>query len=138
MTTLRRTRAILLVAVLLTALVAACGGDDDDDAGTDSGTTASTAADEEEEEEEEEEGGGEATGIVIEGFAFSGLEATAGETATVTNNDNTNHTFTADDGSFDTGEIGGGESAEFTAPEAGIYAVHCEIHSTMKGELTVS
>jgi plastocyanin len=131
MTILRRIGAIV-VAVLLVSTLGACGGDDDDDdTGTDD-TTATTAAD---------DGGGDADagGIVIQGFAFSGLEVTAGETVTVTNKDNTNHTFTADDDSFDAGEVPGGESVELTVPdEAGTYAVHCEIHSTMKGELTVS
>ena len=135
MTTRRRTASLLLLLVtLLAGGLLACGGDDADDS-TDSGTTETTEAG-----DDGDGGGGEAAeGIVIKGFAFSGLAVAAGETVTVSNEDDVNHTLTADDGSFDAGEIRGGSSADLAVPdEPGDYAVHCEIHSTMKGTLTVS
>lgn len=77
--------------------------------------------------------------IVIENFAFSNLEVKAGTTLTIQNRDGTEHTFTADDKSFDAGHVPAKGSVQFTAPKAaGTYKVHCEIHSTMKGELKVS
>ena len=139
MTRMRRGRVVVLAVVLLAG--AACGGDDDDDAAGDDTTTTTAAADSTTTTEATEAtDGGEAGGrIVIEGFAFSGLEVVAGEPATVTNNDNSTHTFTSDDGAFDSGEVGAGDTVDLEVPdEPGEYAVHCEIHSTMKGVLTVT
>lgn len=84
---------------------------------------------------------GQATGatITIKGFAFSPtpLKAKAGDTITVTNLDNTNHSVTADDNSFDTNPFSSG-SKTFTVPTAGTFKFHCKIHSTMTGEIDVS
>jgi plastocyanin len=78
--------------------------------------------------------------IVIKDFSFSGLDVRAGAALVIQNQDNTEHTFTADDKSFDSGKIGGKSSVQFTAPRtSGTYKVHCEIHPTqMKGELKVT
>lgn len=81
------------------------------------------------------------TVINIKDSAFSpdSLTVKAGETITVTNNDFTGHSVTADDGSFDTGVLGSGQSGSFTAPtKPGTYAFHCQMHPTiMKGTLIV-
>ena len=66
------------------------------------------------------------------------LEATAGGTITVTNTDDTAHTLTADDGAFDTGDIGGAGTATFTVGGPGRYRYHCDIHNYMTGTVTVS
>jgi plastocyanin len=114
-----RRLAPVLAALFLAALLAACG-DDGGDAG-DGG------------------GGGAGDEVVIADFAFtipSGLSA--GATLTVRNDDSTTHTFTADGGEFDTGNVGGSESAEIELPDApGDYGVHCEIHRSMSGTVTV-
>jgi plastocyanin len=81
------------------------------------------------------------TVITIKDFAFSPtpLKAKAGATITVKNNDGTTHTFSANDNSFDTGEIAGGASATVTLPaKAGTVAYHCNIHSSMKGSIQVT
>ena len=81
--------------------------------------------------------GGGAT-ISIANFTFSDTSAKAGSTVTVSNNDSTKHTVTADDGSFDV-TVDPGKSVTFTAPStAGAVKFHCKIHSTMHGTLTVT
>jgi plastocyanin len=44
---------------------------------------------------------------------------------------------TADDGSFDSGELPGGTSFAITAGAPGAYAYHCTIHAGMTGSLVV-
>lgn len=71
------------------------------------------------------------------GFVFHTTPVKAGSTVTVKNNTQTQHTVTADDGSFDV-TIDGGKTATFTAPAAGTYKFHCSIHTFMHGALTVT
>lgn len=64
-----------------------------------------------------------------------------GETLNVINATNEAHTLTADDGSFDTGEVGPGEEValEVTSDVAvGANSFHCSYHSDMRGTLVVS
>ena len=79
-------------------------------------------------------GGG---GITINDFAFSAGTGTAGQPITITNDDGPTHTVTADDGSFDA-KVAGGKTGTITVAAAGTYAFHCNIHSSMKGTLTVA
>jgi len=82
-------------------------------------------------------GGGAA--LTIKDFTFSALTVPAGATVTVTNADGQAHSVTANDKSFDTKVIDGGGTATFVAPgAAGAYAIHCTIHPTMKGTVTVT
>ena len=95
-----------LLVLALGAGITACGSDDGDGAAKSPPTsaagtgTAATAG----------------TAITIKDFAFEprALQAKAGDTITVTNTDDTTHTVTADDGVFDTGDIGGTGDAMFT------------------------
>jgi plastocyanin len=75
--------------------------------------------------------------VTIKGFAFSPktLAVKAGAKVKVTNKDGTTHTFTANKGAFDTGDIDGGSSATVTIKKPGTYAYHCNIHSSMKGTI---
>jgi len=77
--------------------------------------------------------------ISIEGFAFSALDPVApGTEIGVVNLDGAEHTLTADDGLFNTGGVGAGTAASFTAPDApGTYTFICNIHPTMTGSFTV-
>jgi plastocyanin len=124
---LARSAAALTAAFVLT--LAACGGGDDDDgsvADTAAGTAATAAA------------AGEPV-VEIAGFAFGGVTSVpAGTVLTVVNNDSAPHTFTADDGSFDSGAIQPGASFEITLSTAGTVAFHCEFHSSMTGSITVT
>lgn len=59
----------------------------------------------------------------------------AGSTLTVTNDDETVHTLTADDKSFDTGDLDGGAKATVKIGAPGKYAYHCDIHNYMTGTI---
>lgn len=48
------------------------------------------------------------------------------------------HTVTADDGSFDSGDLPSGEDWDWEFDTAGTYAYHCKYHASMKGSITVA
>ena len=75
--------------------------------------------------------------VTIKDFKFSPktLTVKAGSKITVKNSDSTTHTFTADKGAFNSGDIDGGSSATVTVKKPGTYAYHCNIHNYMKGTI---
>lgn len=77
--------------------------------------------------------------VEIVEFEFDPEEITvpAGTTVTFTNQDAAAHTATADDSSFDTQELGKGDSAEETFDEPGTYTYYCRFHVFMKGSVVV-
>lgn len=77
--------------------------------------------------------------VQIKNFSFSPSTLTVkkGTTVTFTNSDSANHTVTADDGSFDTGNISSGTSQTITFSKTGNFSYHCSVHPTMKGTITV-
>jgi len=81
-----------------------------------------------------------ATTITIHNFSFHPptLTVKAGTTITVKNSDDTDHTVTALDGSFNTGPIPGGKSATFTVAKAGTFPYHCNIHNYMTATIQVT
>ena len=116
-------RSALVGAILILALVAAgCGGDEGN--GGDGGA---------------DTGGGGATSITIAGFAYDPSTVTVSSGATdieITNEDDTDHTFTLDDDSVDQ-EIAAGESATVTVDVSSTTGFHCTIHPDMTGTLEV-
>ena len=58
-------------------------------------------------------------------------------TVTFVNNDSSPHTVTADDGSFDSGNLPAGQSWAHTFTAAGTFNYHCSYHSWMKGTVIV-
>ena len=78
--------------------------------------------------------------ITIKDFAFkpTPLKAKAGVKIKIANRDDTTHTFTADKGAFDTGDISPGKTASITVTKPGTYKYHCEIHDFMKGTVKAS
>ncbi len=80
--------------------------------------------------------------VSIKEFTFGPDKFTVspGATVTVVNEDSTAHTLTATgQGGFDSGTIGAGKTATFTAPTApGSYPFICTLHQFMKGTLTVA
>ena len=82
---------------------------------------------------------GESPTLTISNFEFSAALVTPGATVAVKNLDGAPHTATADDNSFNSGVIQGGEDGSFVAPaEPGRYALHCDVHPTMVAELVVA
>jgi plastocyanin len=71
-------------------------------------------------------------------FSITSLTVKAGTTVTWTNNDNTTHTVTADNDSFNSGDIKAGYSFTKTFNAQGTFAYHCTYHSTMKATVIVN
>ncbi len=79
--------------------------------------------------------------VMIRDFMFSPVDVTVapGATVTIVNQDSANHTLSATDHSFDTGNIPGNATGTFTAPtRPGTYSYICAIHPFMTGTLTVA
>lgn len=116
-------RSAFVGTILILALVAAsCGGDEGN--GGDGGA---------------DTGGGGATSITIAGFAYDPSTVTVSSGATeieITNEDDTDHTFTLDDDSVDQ-EIAAGETATVTVDVSSTTGFHCTIHPDMTGTLEV-
>ena len=108
MTPLRNLARYLAALALLTA---ACGG-------SDGGSSAGAGA-----------GGGRTVTISNFEFAPDSLQVKVGDTITVDNKDQTEHTVTARDKSFDTGSFMGTKT--FTVSKAGTFEYICEIHPFM-------
>ena len=81
--------------------------------------------------------------VVAKDIAYNPTTQTvkAGDTVTFSNKDSTTHTFSADDGSFDSGRVSPSAKFTFVVPASAAagttIAFHCNIHSSMKGTLTV-
>ena len=122
---------VTLLALAVLALAAAsCGGDGGgglyfDGNGTTTDVSTTVAA--------------EGAQVVMRSLAFDPdtVTITAGETVTWTNEESTNHTVTADEGQFESGDLGSGETFSLTFDEAGSYAYHCSVHPSMKGTVVV-
>lgn len=78
----------------------------------------------------------EGTTVSMQDSCFSGVAhfAPSDTTITVTNVGGLPHTLTAVDGSFDTGNVDPGGTAELSFAEPGIYRVFCAFHGTTAGE----
>jgi len=85
-------------------------------------------------------GSGSGNAVSIKNFAFStgSLSVTKGTTVTWTNNDAVTHTVTADDGSFNSGNIAPGGKFSHIFSAAGTVAYHCNIHTSMKAKVVVA
>jgi plastocyanin len=77
--------------------------------------------------------------ITISNFAFSPTRITvkAGTHITWTNHDQTAHTATANDNSFDTGTIAPKASRTVDFKRPGVYKYHCAFHAFMTGTVVV-
>lgn len=77
--------------------------------------------------------------VVVQDIAFTPAEvsvAPGGEVTWTFNDNGLQHTVTADDASFDSGELATGDF-KHTFDEAGTVAYHCTVHAGMKGTVVV-
>jgi plastocyanin len=81
----------------------------------------------------------EGTSVEIKDYAFTPptLTVPAGTTVTWTNDDAVPHTATAQDGSFDSGNLNPGQSFSFTFHTPGSYPYVCQYHAGMQGAIVV-
>ncbi len=81
-----------------------------------------------------------AVAVTIQNFAFHAPTVTvkAGMKVTWTNRDTTNHTVTADNGTFDLGNIDPRHSKAMTFTKPGTYRYHCMYHPFMHGTVVVT
>jgi hypothetical protein len=78
--------------------------------------------------------------VLVQDVAFTPSEvavAAGGEVTWTVSDGGLKHTITADDGSFDAGEISAGEF-KHAFPTAGRFPYHCNVHSRMKGTVVVT
>lgn len=131
---------MLAIATATILTLAGCGGDDDTADTPDASAAAATAAPTAAPVATDDTVGAIADStITIADFAFSGVtEDTVGSTVTIANTDSSPHTWTADDGAFDSGSIAAGSTFEFTFTEAGTFAYHCNFHRSMTSTITVT
>lgn len=131
----RPVRTLLAAATVLALALGACGDDDGGDGAGDGASDAATSSSTEATDDGAAEG---AATIEARDFTLTSIEVAPGTEVEVVNTDEAAHTVTSDDAAFDSGNVAGGGTGTFTAPdEAGEYAFHCEIHPSMTGTLTV-
>jgi plastocyanin len=71
-------------------------------------------------------------------FSPNPIEVKVGETVTWINDDSGRHTVTSNDGVFESGMMGKGQSFSFTFDKAGEYPYHCTPHPGMVGSVAVT
>ncbi len=77
--------------------------------------------------------------FTIKAYKFPAFTASPGQELTLVDGDSEPHTVTADDGSFDSGSFDNTAPGTLVAPtKPGTYAVHCTVHPSMHGTLTVA
>ena len=82
-------------------------------------------------------GAGVPVTIQFQAFAPSQIDVLPGDTVDWSNVSERRHTVTAFDGSFDSGDLFGGDSFSHEFDEVGTFAYHCTVHLTMTGEVDV-
>jgi plastocyanin len=111
----RKSTAMLITAATVCAvLLSACG----------SGDTSMSAS---------------ANAVTIKNFAYAPANITVskGTRVTLTNDDSTEHTATANGGGFDTGSISKGQSKTVSLDTPGTFPYVCTFHPFMHGTITV-
>ncbi len=132
---------LLLLPVLLALAFAfvACGGDSDETSGGGAGESATPEAEATESEPAPSGEAARSERVEIIEFAYQPdpVVIQVGGKVNWLNEDTAPHTATADDGSFDTGNLEKGKLKGETFKAAGTYPYYCEIHPTMHGTVEV-
>jgi len=82
-------------------------------------------------------GAGVPVTIQFQAFVPAQVDALPGDTLTWSNVSQRRHTVTAFDGSFDSGDLFGGDSFSHEFDDLGTFAYHCTVHLSMTGEVDV-
>lgn len=137
----RAALALLVVALLASAVLSAAGcGSDESDDGTDGSATGTTGQSTRVNIPANTSVEVETVKVSMKDISFDPDEVTVkvGTKVVWTNDDPVDHTVTADDGSFDSGNVASGESYSFLFNEAGTYDYSCMLHPPdMKGTVIV-
>jgi plastocyanin len=80
---------------------------------------------------------GPAVDVQFQAFSPDPLDVLPGETVTWTNVSERRHTVDADDGSFSSGDLFGGDTYTQTYSTVGPHPYHCTVHPGMTGEVDV-
>jgi len=78
-----------------------------------------------------------ASGQTTTAYAPNPITVAVGGSVTWTNNDNTSHTSTANNGAWNSGVIAAGGKYSMTFASAGSFTYHCTLHPGMVGTVTV-
>ena len=130
---MRRIAMVMSSSLLVAALVGGCGGGSQPSAPSDTPLTSAPIS-----SSTPQAAGPE---IVISNMSYTVPPSVKpGQQVTIVNNDDANHTVTADENNlFDVRISSGGGVETLTAPTTpGTYPFHCKYHSSMNGVLTVA
>jgi plastocyanin len=117
---------VAALSIIIVAVLFACGKSDDGYTSNNSNNNGGN-------------NNGGSGAITITGMSFpASVTVKKGTAVTVKNNDNMAHTATADNGSFDSGNIPAGGTGSFTPAVAGTFNYHCTYHPAMTGKLVVT
>lgn len=127
----------VIAAIGMVTIVVACSGTGADSSATSAAPGTTSVSDMTTQTTSGPAGAGST--ITISNFQFTGATSLAvGEELTVVNEDSVPHSWTSDDDVFDSGQLGQGESFEFTFEEPGEYTFFCVIHpDAMTGSISV-
>ena len=142
----RPLRRLAVTSAAIAIVLAACGSSDDSSGSSD--TTAAAAGGgiyggDEPAATTAAGGAAPATGdgaVAIKDFAFDPGDASvaAGTAVTWTNEDGAAHRIKSDDDSFNSEDLGQGDTFEHTFDAAGTFDYVCGIHPSMTGSITVT
>jgi plastocyanin len=123
--TMRALRRIVIAIVLTAALAVSAGCSSPSSTGSTGGSTGGSGS------------GSSAVTVSLQNFAFnpSQIDVAVGGTVTFVNNDTVAHDIVG--GTWDSGQLAPGKSFSQTFPAAGTVPIHCSIHPSMTGSITV-
>lgn len=141
-------RLTTIAAVLGLVLLAGCGSSSSKSSPSSSGssgssssakTTSTQAKTPPTSKKGSSTGSGGGTKETIADFKYKPKTITvkAGQSVTWKNTDSSNHTATADKGSFDTGNLQKGDSKSISFSKPGTFKYHCNYHPFMHGTVVV-
>lgn len=127
---MRRFGASIVGVTLMLGLAAGCSSGSSTGSKQTSGKSSTAAS---------KGGGSSASTVDVKNFKFSpmSLMVAVGTKVTWKFEDSTPHTVVADDKSFQSKALSGGQTYSFTFAKAGSYSYICSIHPYMKGTVVV-